>query len=138
MEIRPYKPDDEDAVVELWIKCNLTRPQNNPRLDIERKMKVNPEMFLVGLFQGKIVAAVMGGYEGHRGSINYLGVDPDYRRKGLGEQIMNAAEKEIRSRGCPKINLNIRNDNLKVIKFYESIGYKMDEVVSMGKRLVED
>ena len=138
MLIRPYLPDDEKSVIELWRKCNLLRPWNNPKRDIERKLTVNPELFLVGLVDGNVVAAVMGGYEGHRGWVNYLAVDPKYRRQGFARQIMQVIEKNILGMGCPKINLLIRTDNLGAVKFYEGIGYKMDEVVSMGKRLVED
>ena len=138
MIIRPYLPADENAVVGLWRKCNLLRSWNNPKRDIERKLQVNPELFLVGLVDDKVVTAVMGGYEGHRGWVNYLAVDPAYQRRGLGGQVMEAVEKKILAMSCTKINLLIRTDNTAAVKFYESIGYKMDEVVSMGKRLVED
>ena len=138
MEIRVFRPEDEAAVIELWQRCGLIRSWNNPRQDIERKLKVQSELFLVGLIEGKIVATVMGGYDGHRGWVYYLGVDPDYQRQNLGREIMDAVEEMIRAKGAPKINLQIRTDNLVAIKFYESIGYKMDEVVSMGKRLVKD
>jgi ribosomal protein S18 acetylase RimI-like enzyme len=138
MKIRPYVSGDEKAVIELWRKCSLTRPQNNPKLDIERKLKVEPQLFLVGLIEGKVVTAVMGGYDGHRGWVYYLGVDPAYQRKGLGRQMMEAIEKKIRVMGCPKINLMIRTDNLGAVEFYKRIGYKMDETIQMGKRLVED
>jgi ribosomal protein S18 acetylase RimI-like enzyme len=136
--IRQYSPEDQKAVIELWQKCNLTRPWNNPKLDIERKLKVNPELFLVGLIDTKVIATVMGGYEGHRGWVNYLAVDPEYQRKGLGQQTMKAIEGKIIALGCPKINLQIRTENLSAIAFYKRISYKMDDVISMGKRLVED
>jgi ribosomal protein S18 acetylase RimI-like enzyme len=136
--IRQYSPEDRKAVIELWQKCNLTRPWNNPRLDIERKLKVNPELFLVGSVDTKVIATVMGGYEGHRGWVNYLAVDPEYQRKELGQQIMKAIEDKLLAIGCPKINLQIRTDNLSAVSFYKSIGYKTDDVISMGKRLVED
>jgi len=138
MTIRPYSPEDENTVIKLWRKCDLLRPWNNPKLDIQRKLKVNPELFLLGLVNGEAVATVMGGYEGHRGWVNYLAVDPAYRRRGLGRQIMEAVEGKILAMGCPKINLLIRRDNPAAVNFYETMGYKMDEVVSMGKRLVGD
>jgi ribosomal protein S18 acetylase RimI-like enzyme len=138
MLIKSYSLEHEPAVIELWRKCNLARPQNNPKLDIQRKLKVEPELFLVGLIDGRVAAAVMGGYDGHRGWVYYLGVDPAYQRKGLGRQMMEAIEKKILAMGCPKINLMIRTDNLGAVDFYKKIGYKMDEVVEMGKRLVED
>ncbi len=136
--IRAYQSDDEEEVIKLWRRCNLVVPWNNPKLDIERKLKVNPELFLVGLIDGKIAATVMGGYEGHRGWVNYLAVSPEYRRMGLGREIMDAVEEKLKAMGCPKINLQIRTNNFEAIKFYERVGYKMDDVVSMGKRLVED
>jgi len=138
MQIRPYHPDDQRALIQLWVKCNLTRPWNDPEKDIRRKMSVDPDLFLVGEIEGKIVASVMGGYDGHRGWVYYLGVDPDYQRQGFGREIMEEVEKLILAKGCPKINLQIRTDNLAAIRFYESIGYKLDEVVSMGKRLESD
>ena len=125
-------------MIELWRKCNLIRPQNDPKKDIERKLKVDPELFLVGLIGDKVAATVMGGYDGHRGWVYYLGVDPADRRQGLGRRIMEAVEEKLLARGCPKINLQIRNDNLEAVKFYEKISYKIDETVQMGKRLIPD
>jgi ribosomal protein S18 acetylase RimI-like enzyme len=129
---------DEDKVIQLWIQCGLVIPRNNPKRDIERKMKVNPEWFLVGEIEGQVVSTCMVGYEGHRGWINYLAVRPDLQRNGLGKQIMEHAEKILSDAGCAKINLQVRSTNQGVIRFYESIGYRQDPVVSLGKRLETD
>jgi ribosomal protein S18 acetylase RimI-like enzyme len=129
---------DEEAVVAVWRACGLTHPNNDPHKDIARKMKVNPEMFLVCEVGGQIIGTVMVGYEGHRGWINYLGVLPEYQGRGLGRELMDRAEAILAERGCAKINLQIRATNRKVIQFYERIGFKLDEVVSMGKRLDAD
>ena len=85
-----------------------------------------------------IVAVVMAGYEGHRGWLSYLGVDPDLQRRGLGRRIVEEAERLLREAGCPKINLQVRTSNSAVIEFYRRIGYTLDDVVSMGKRLEVD
>jgi ribosomal protein S18 acetylase RimI-like enzyme len=133
--IRPFTLSDKEAVVEVWRTCGLTHPNNDPHKDIARKMKVDPEMFLVCELDGKIIGTVMVGYEGHRGWINYLGVLPGYQGQGLGRELMDRAEAMLVERGCAKINLQIRATNTRVIQFYEGIGFKVDEVVSMGKRL---
>ena len=136
--IRSFHTDDIEDVIELWSKCGLVAPQNNPQRDIERKLKVNPEWFLVGEFEGRIIATCMAGYEGHRGWINYLAVSPQYRRQGFATQMIREAEKILKDVGCPKINLQIRSSNKEVIEFYKAIGFNKDDVVSMGKRLVQD
>ena len=136
--IRQFHIDDQMDVIELWSQCGLVAPHNNPGRDIARKLKVNPEWFLVGEIEGKIIATCMAGYEGHRGWINYLAVSPRYRRQGFATRMMQAAERILKDTGCPKINLQIRSSNKDVIEFYKAIGFKKDDVVSMGRRLGQD
>ncbi len=133
--IRPYQATDEGEVIALWHRCKLVVPQNDPKRDIEAKLKAQPHLFLVGLLDARLVATVMAGYEGHRGWVNYLAVSPDAQGQGLGRKMMKAAEAELRQLGCPKINLQIRSTNQAVIAFYEHLGYSVDPVTSMGKRL---
>jgi ribosomal protein S18 acetylase RimI-like enzyme len=135
LHVRPYTETDQEQVVELWRDCALVVPQNDPYRDIASKLQVQPELFLVGTLDGRVVATVMAGYEGHRGWINYLAVSPALRRQGLGRKIMEEAEIRLRGMGCPKINLQVRHKNTDVIAFYERIGYTRDEVASFGKRL---
>ncbi len=138
MEIRPFSPADEPAVVALWERCGLVRPTNDPRKDIRRKLSVRPDLFLVGVRDGTLVGSVMAGYEGHRGWLNYLAVEPTAQRAGLGRQLVEAAERRLRAAGCPKVNLQVRRSNVAAIAFYRRIGYAEDDVVSFGKRLEPD
>lgn len=138
MKIRIYQKSDEKQLIQLWEECGLTVPWNNPQLDIDRKLKENSEEILVGEIDEEIVATLIVGYDGHRGWVYYLGVNPKYQRKGLGEQIMKYAEEHLLKIDCPKINIMVRDSNLDVIKFYEAIGYEKQKVVTLGKRLVSD
>jgi len=136
--IRPFAVREEEALVALWRRCGLIRPQNDPHRDIARKLAEQPELLLVAELHGVLVGSVMAGYEGHRGWVNYLGVDPNQRRTGLGRALMAAAEAALLERGCPKINLQVRVGNNEAIAFYRSLGYTVDAVVSLGRRLQHD
>ncbi len=138
MKIRPFRTSDAPSVISLWERCELLRPWNDPRKDIQRKLRVQPEMFLVGTSGDQIVATVMAGYEGHRGWVNYLAVDPEHRHMGLGRAMMTAAERQLEDAGCPKINVQVRGTNPSAIQFYERLGYTVDDVVGLGKRLEHD
>lgn len=135
LTIRPYQEQDENSVIQLWHDCKLVVPWNDPRQDIQLKLQVQPELFLVGLVDAQVVATLMAGYEGHRGWLNYLAVAPAYQRQGIGRWMVEAAIAKLKAMNCPKINLQIRTSNPAVIEFYKRLGFKMDEVVSMGKRL---
>lgn len=138
MKIRAFAESDRKAVIGLWKSCGLTRPWNDPDKDISRKLAVQPELFFVGELQCKLVASAMAGYDGHRGSVFYLAVLPEYQNSGLGRLLMEEVESALKSMGCPKINIVVRSTNKKVLDFYESLGYSLDDVVSLGKRLIPD
>jgi ribosomal protein S18 acetylase RimI-like enzyme len=151
IEVRRFVEPDRAAVIGLWERCGLTRPWNDPGLDIDRKL-AHDGILLVAVAvavatadpdradqaSATIVGTVMAGYDGHRGWVNYLAVEPTHRRGGIGARLMDAAEHHLRLLGCPKINLQIRDDNLAAVAFYESLGFGRDAVLSMGKRLVDD
>ena len=138
MKVKVYEKTDQDEVISLWSLCGLVVSQNNPANDIERKLNVDPDLFLVGVSGNEIVATVMGGYEGHRGWINYLAVKPTQQRKGYGEQMMLKIESLLKVKGCPKVNLQVRETNKNILAFYKAIGYDNDNVIGLGKRIVKD
>lgn len=142
--IRPFRRDDTEPVVALWRAAGLVVPWNDPYRDIERKLSVQPELFLVveSLPTDGQPAAVIGtamvGFDGHRGWVNYLAVDESHRGEGIGARLMAEAERLLVERGCPKLNLQVRSTNAGVIEWYRSLGYEPDQAVSLGKRLIPD
>ena len=138
MQIRPFQAADEAQVVGLWQACGLTRPWNDPRKDIARKLLVQPELWVVGWQGDKLVASAMAGFDGHRGWVNYLAVAPQKQGQGLGRQLMQYVEQALQAQGCPKLNLQVRTSNAAVIAFYQHLGYALDDTVSLGKRLISD
>ncbi len=138
IEIRSFAEHDRVAVVQIWSDCGLVYPQNDPDKDIDRKLVDGVELFLVALVDGEVVGSAMGGYEGHRAWVNYLAVSPERQGTGIARAIMGELERRCREIGCPKINLQIRKTNSRVIEFYRRIGFVEDDVLCMGKRLIDD
>jgi ribosomal protein S18 acetylase RimI-like enzyme len=138
LTIRPFAPADEAAVVALWDASGLTRPWNDPHRDIARKLRVQPEWFLIAALGDEIIGTVMAGYDGHRGWVNYLAVAPAQRRAGVGRALMSEVERLLGDAGCPKINMQIRGTNESAVGFYQALGYTVDDVISLGRRLEHD
>lgn len=147
--IRVFARGDADAVVALWEDAGLTRPWNDPRADIERKLAVQPELFLVAEERPdddlsrasgtvRIVGSVMAGYEGHRGWLYYLASASDRRGAGIGRALVTEAERLLLAMGCPKVQLMVRPGNEQVLGFYDALGYERFEVGNTGKRLIPD
>ena len=137
--IRPFSEEDKENVICLWKSCNLIREWNNPSLDIDRKSFSSKDLFLVLERDNEIIASIMIGYDGHRGVLNYLAVDPKFRNQGLGRKLVKLAEDKLKNLGCPKINLLVRVSNIDVREFYKKLGFEMQEdVVIFGKRLISD
>ena len=136
VQVRRFALADEAAVVELW--SNVFRddpPWNEPRLMIQRKLRVQPELFLVAEVEARVVGTVLAGFDGVRGWIHHLCVEPTLQRLGVGRALVRAAEVGLSALDCPKVNLQVRATNAAVIAFYEAIGYSVEARASLGKRL---
>ncbi len=138
MKIRSFTERDRASVLALWEACELTRPWNDPNADIDRKIRFQPELFFVGSMDDAVMASAMAGYDGHRGSVFYLAVHPDFQGLSYGEKLMLHIEQVLTGLGCPKLNIVVRRSNDRVLRFYDKQSYEPDDVVSIGKRLISD
>lgn len=136
--IRQFSHTDLEDIISLWELCGLTRPWNNPEIDIFRKAEQQDGLFLIATRDDKLVATLMGGYDGHRGWISYLAVHPQYQRQGIATALIQQLEKRLIARGCPKVQLLIRKDNLDIQSFYDELGYEEVDAICLGKRLISD
>ena len=132
---RDIADSDVEAVVALWRTCGLTRPWNDPYKDISFARESENATILVLEREGRIVATVMAGHDGHRGMLYYVAVDPSCQGQGIGKSAVRAAEAWLASRGVWKTNLLVRPENAAVKGFYEALGYTVNPVLCMARKL---
>lgn len=121
-------------VIELWERVfGYATAHNSPELAIDRKLAVDDGLFFVALASGQVVGTLMAGYDGHRGWLYSLAVDPQQRSLGTGRALVRHGEQALGARGCLKINLQILSSNAAVQGFYQALGYQIEPRVSMGK-----
>jgi ribosomal protein S18 acetylase RimI-like enzyme len=135
MRIAACAEDDCTAVTMFWARCGLTRPWNPPEQDFRLAVQGATSAVLAGWLDDRIVASVMVGFDGHRGWIYYLAVDPHLQRRGLGRAMMAAAENWLGGRGAPKLQLMVREGNAEALAFYEHLGLERQSVVTLGRKL---
>lgn len=133
--LREATAADASSVVALWQACGLTRPWNDPLADFAQALAGTTSTVLIAGQGEALAGSVMVGFDGHRGWVYYLAVAPDRRRHGLGRKLMDAAETWLRTRGAPKIQLMVRDDNHAALGFYEALGLERQKVVTLGKFL---
>ncbi len=139
--IRRLTIGDYDELIKLWERSSLPfKPKGRDnRQEIARQMNANPELFL-GAFEGRtLVGTVVGSYDGRKGWINRLAVDPDHRRQGIGQILIARIEKSLREKGARIIAALVEKSNLKSINLFEKLGYVTDkEILYLSKRESED
>jgi ribosomal protein S18 acetylase RimI-like enzyme len=135
VRFRKAKPADRDQVIALWHACGLTRAWNDPVVDFDFALAGATSTVLVHEISREIVASVMVGHDGHRGALYYLAVAPAHQKNGLGRAAVVAAETYLKKLGVWKINMMIREGNEAALGFYKAIGFEMNEVMSMGKKI---
>ena len=136
IDIRPFRSADEAGIIALWKDVFPGEAgHNEPAAIIARKGRVQPDLFFVAIGAGEVVGTVLAGFDGVRGWIHKLAVDPKWRRYGIASDLMRAAERGLAAYGCAKLNLQVRTNNSDVVKFYEACGYAVEARVSLGKCL---
>jgi ribosomal protein S18 acetylase RimI-like enzyme len=135
MEVFELLGDDESSVVALWIEAGLTRPWNDPVADFQRAL-AGPTSAVLGYKQdNELIGTVMVGNDGHRGWVYYLAVGKLHQRKGIGSELMGAAEEWLRENGAVKVQLMVRSENESVLNFYDNVGYETSEVKVLSRWL---
>ena len=92
-------------------------------------------LFFVALVGGQVIGTTLGGYDGHRGWLYAVAVAPAFRSSGIGAALVRRAEGALAERGCTKINLQIVGSNAGVADFYQSLGYEVEDRISMGRKV---
>ena len=143
LDIRPFAPADQNAVIALWDACALLRPWNDPASDIALNMATPGSCLFVasgGAENGidTLWATIMCGSDGHRGWLYYLAVDPSMRRVGIARRMVSHAEDWLAGQGIRKVELMIRPENKAVRAFYERVGYEVEPRLVMSRRLPDD
>ena len=137
--VRTFRDADEPAVTALWARVfGYTEPRNDPARVIEQKRHVQPELFLVAELSGDLVGTTMAGYDGHRSWVYLVAVAPERRGLGIGRRLVLDAVQRLRRLGAPKLNLQINGANARVVGFYEKLGFRVEDRVSMGLLLAEE
>ena len=122
-------------MVALWQAAGLTRPWNDPHADFDLAVANPTSAILLARDDAELLGSVMTGFDGHRGWVYYLAVDPARRGQGIGRELMIAAEDWLRGHGCPKIQLMVRSGNVEAKGFYAALGYEVQDVATIGRRL---
>lgn len=134
--IETYQDQYFAGVEALWARVFPDDPPHNRAgVAVPEKMRVQPDLFWLALEDAKVIGTVMAGYDGHRGWLYAVAVDPDHQRGGVGTQLVRTAEAHLAALGCRKVNLQIRGGNSAVAAFYARLGYDVEPRISMGRRL---
>jgi ribosomal protein S18 acetylase RimI-like enzyme len=138
MVIRTFiYPDDYPAVQVLWRSAGPgihLRRSDEPQ-EIEKKLRRDPDLFLVAEMDGRIIGSVLGGFDGRRGMMYHLAVDQLYRKHGIGALLVDELERRLRDRGCIRYYLLVTQDNEAAIHFYEKRGWERMQLFAYGKDL---
>jgi ribosomal protein S18 acetylase RimI-like enzyme len=136
MQIRTFRESDAEGVTALWHEVFPDNPAHSaPAVSIRLKLALQPELFFVAEVGPTLVGTVLAGYDGHRGWLYAVAVSPRHQRQGIGRALVRHAEAALAALGCPKINLQVRTSNAAVVTFYQALGYRVEERISMGKLL---
>ncbi|NHJ23835.1 MAG: GNAT family N-acetyltransferase [Candidatus Lokiarchaeota archaeon] len=138
MEIEDFKMDYYNDVLDLWIRAGISIGSSDDKIEIQKMLERNPRFFLIGKENDKLIAVVQGGYDGRRGYVHHLAVDPAYQKKGYGKMLMHELMDRFRQNKVHKIHLFVEKHNKNAIAFYKRLGWEQRKYLTMMSFVPDD
>jgi ribosomal protein S18 acetylase RimI-like enzyme len=133
--IRCGQPDDAEPVVTLWHAVADALPSTTDEAPAVRELLArDPEALLVDEVGDRIVATVIAGWDGWRGNLYRLVVDPAHRRTRVASDLVREAEHRLSARGWRRIAALVQIDEEHAVGFWTAVGYTAD---SRARRFVK-
>ena len=137
MQIQKLTIKDYDNIIQLWRKASLPyKPEGrDSKSAIEFQMKKNPSFFLGAYDRNKLIGTAFASYDYRRGWVNRLAVDPEYRRQGVAQKLIVAAEKALRKKGARIFSVHVEDYNVASLSLFKKCGYvEHHDVIYLSKR----
>lgn len=117
--------DDYDCVFDLWESIpNLgLRSLDDSKEGISRFLKRNPTTNFVAYKNNLLVGAILSGHDGRRGYIYHTVVRLEYRKQGIGTELVKAAIGALQNEGITRVCLNIMESNEDGKAFWRNQGW---------------
>ena len=141
MKIKRLTPADYDVLVNLWVKAGLSfRPEGrDSKPALQTQIKETPDLFLGAFLEDELIGCVIASCDGRKGWINRLAVLPDYRRQGIAQALLQAAETALKRRGVDVVGALIFEANVSSLNLFQKMGYTSHEDIRyVSKRKSED
>jgi len=120
-------------IIDLWKRSGIELSSSDTRDEIARILKRNPDLFLIGKENEKVLAVVMGAFDGRRGYVHHLAIDPDYQKKKYGKMMMDELIEKFHIKKAHKVHLFIEKYNKEVVDFYRKLGWEVrDDLIMMS------
>ncbi len=132
--IREARPEDFDTIIQLWASIDRHTSLPDRREYLETFHAFSPDLFLVAVAGGRIIGTVIGGWGGWRANIARLSTDPEARRQGVANALVQEIERRLRARGASRVYALVDRRSPPAIPFWETAGYRINENILQYSR----
>ncbi|MFX0019302.1 MAG: GNAT family N-acetyltransferase [Promethearchaeota archaeon] len=123
MKIDNFSLQFYEDVVDIWKKTGISVTSSDTKEEVKVMLNRNPDLCLIAKLDEKVIGVVMGGFDGRRGYVHHLAIDPEYQRRGYGKLLIDELIERFQKKRVHKVHLFIEKHNKDVIAFYNKLGW---------------
>jgi ribosomal protein S18 acetylase RimI-like enzyme len=130
--IRTAEIADIPAVLAVWARGRSAYAGVEDSAEgVAKLLAFNPSALLVATADEAVVGTLIASFDGWRGTMYRLAVQPEYRRHGIARDLVADAHRRLAERGVTRITALVANDDERARSFWFSVGYAHD--TAMGR-----
>ena len=131
--VRAARADDVPAVLALWARARSAAASTPDTPEaLARLLATGPGALLVAEdgAGGAIIGALVAAWDGWRGNMYRLAVDPPHRRRGVATALVRAGEERLRALGARRITVLVAHEEAEAVELWVAAGYALDAAIA--------
>lgn len=133
MKIRSFRLGDYEAIMQIWRMTGLDDTNDDSLDALAHQLTWDSDLIMVAESDGRVIGVIVGTVDGDRAYFYRLAVHPDFQSQGVGRQLVEDLEQRFKNEGANRVFIMVKQDNNKVIPFYTSLGYDVQNYITLSK-----
>ena len=112
---------DIAGVLDLWLRAEAHPTRTDTAAELAKLIRHDAGSLLVAEHEGRVAGTVIAGWNGWRGSLYRLAVEPELRHRGIATELVRRAVEMLQRGGARRIDAFVVTADADAVAFWDRL-----------------